>query len=203
MLSFREILNAHDLTSPQAIFELFKEDGWAYWVDEYVKDSRYCYGDITCQGFWGGFEYVIDQNTPFEIPEYPCSPVPIDRVVAAFGISTSPASLSDQKTMRNYWAHTYLYDRFGAKYNKGHLIACSMGGPIDVNLFPQIEHINLGRSAQGKRFREMERYISAHPGIFVFARPVYGDFSDCPYALEYGYCDESLTFVTETFPNRP
>lgn len=202
MLPFSEILSAHYLPTPQAIFELFKEDGWGYWVDEYVKDSHYQYGDITCQGFWGGFQYVIDQTTPWETPEFPASTLPQDRVVVAFGISTAPADQGDRKILRKYWEHAYLYNRFGARYNKGHLIARSMGGPIDCNIFPQLECVNLGHKGYGG-FREMERYVAAHPGIFVFARPVYGDFSDCPFALEYGYCDDSLQFVTETFPNRP
>ena len=70
-----------------------------------------------------------------------------------------------------------MYARFGAKYNKGHFIAHGMGEAIDVNLFPQIEHINLGRSQEGKRYRQMERYITSHPGTFVFSKPVYEDFS--------------------------
>lgn len=203
MLDFQQIIHQNNFINSQQLFEHFKEKAWNRWVDEYIQESHEIYGEITCQGFFGGFQFVIDMTNDWVEPEFPRCNLPDTRVVVGFGLSTTPADKANRTTMRSYWRHTPLmYERFGCRYNKGHLIAHSMGGPIDVNLFPQIEHINLGRSEKGKKFRSMEKYIAAHPGTFVFARLVYHDFSDCPHELEYGYCDETMLPVVETFPNR-
>jgi hypothetical protein len=199
MLDFQKLITETKASTPQELFNSFKNKLWELWASEYARESNDLYGDITCQGFWGGFQFVIDL-TDLD----PRDGLPETRVVVAFGVSTTPAIQKNRDTMKTYWRHVpLLFERYGAQYNKGHFIAHSMGGPIDVNLFPQIAHINLGRSERGKNFRKMEKYAAGNPGTFVFARPVYGDLTDCPVSLEYGYCDTSMKPVLEIFPNRP
>ncbi|HEX8831883.1 MAG TPA: hypothetical protein VF705_11995, partial [Longimicrobium sp.] len=60
-------------------------------------------------------------------------------------------------------------------------MAHSMGGSLDINIFPQRSAVNRGRSPEGKRYRAMERYAAAHPGTFVFSRPLYGDHTWVPH----------------------
>lgn len=204
VLDFNAIIREINAVTPQELFLHFKEERWNAWIDEYLSDSFGYSGEITCQGFWGGFQFIIDHTSDWEPADYPKSNLPEDRVVAAFGLSTVRADDQNKTIMQSFRKGTNkLFERYGAVYNRGHLIAHSMGGPIDVNLFPQLEHVNLGRSPEGSKYRKMERYITAHPGTFVFSRPIYGDFSECPFAFEYGYCDADMKMITETFPNRP
>lgn len=199
MLDFETIIKSTGSTTPAELFDHFKNELWGLWAEEYARESSDLYGDITCQGFWGGFQFIIDL-TDLD----PCPGLPETRVVAAFGVSTLAAVQKNRDTMKTYWRHVpLLFERYGATYNKGHFIAHSMGGPIDVNLFPQIAHVNLGKSPEGKRFRTMEKYVASRPGTFVFARPVYCDLTDCPLALEFGYCDDSMQPIFDTYPNRP
>jgi len=95
-----------------------------------------------------------------------------------------------------------VFAPYGDNYDKGHFIAHGFGGPIDVNLFPQRRDINRGWGDAGKPYRQMEKFVAANPGSFVFSRPLYTDLSFCPTGLEYGYCTTSLDFVVKQFPNR-
>lgn len=105
--------------------------------------------------------------------------------------------------MRKFWGKaSTAFSHFGGHYDKGHFLAHGFGGPIDVNLFPHRRDINRGWSAEGKRYRDMEKYVSVNPGTMVFSRPIYNDLSVCPYQLEYGYFDRNLKLVVEVFPNR-
>jgi hypothetical protein len=203
MLDFQQIIIQANLSSVEDLYGHFYNPGWNDWVDEYQNDSFGYLGDVTCQGF-GGFQFVLDWTESSSSHEYPCCNLPETRVIVSYGISKEKkADLTDRKIMKQYLGNSgKIYAHFGPKYNKGHFIAASMGGAIDINLFPQVEHINLGRSAEGKRYREMERYVTSHPGTFVFSRPVYKDFSVCPFTIEYGYCDNNMRFVTETFTNK-
>jgi hypothetical protein len=55
---------------------------------------------------------------------------------------------------------------------------------MDMNLFPQRRDLNRGWSAQGKRYRAMERHLAAHPGTFFYHRPIYTDDTWVPAELE-------------------
>ncbi len=72
-----------------------------------------------------------------------------------------------------------LTDRPG--YDRGHLFAHTMGGGLDINLFPQAARVN-----RGGLWRHMERYCARNPGTFCFIRPIYTDESWRPSRLEYG-----------------
>ena len=104
--------------------------------------------------------------------------------------------------MKRGWGKTTVaFAHFGNNFDKGHFIAHGFGGPIDVNIFPQVKDINRGLSSAGKRYRKMERFIASNPGTFVFSRPLYNDLSVCPYQLAYGYFDTERNLNIEIFPN--
>jgi hypothetical protein len=123
-----------------------------------------------------------------------------DRLVAVFGYSTLPISRRDTSRMRGFLGGG-LSDPDGESLDKGHFVGHALGGGTDVNLFPQRPELNRGWSDPGKVFRKMERYAAAHPGTFVFARPLYNDMSWLPYALEYGVLMPDIGLWVEHFAN--
>jgi hypothetical protein len=79
----------------------------------------------------------------------------------------------------------------GAERDRGHFIAHAAGGGTDLNLFPQAAALNRGRSEEGRRWREIERYTEQHPGTPLFVRPIYDSSSWTPAALD-------LAILTDT-----
>jgi len=121
---------------------------------------------------------------------------PDDRVVAAYGRSKAAESKRDASRIRGFGT---LRGTRGAR-DKGHFMAHSIGGSLDINIFPQHPDVNRGRG-EWKRYREMERYAARHPGTFVFSRPIYLDSGWVPDALEYGILLREPRFWVERFPN--
>lgn len=122
-----------------------------------------------------------------------------DHVVAVCGFPRSErASSRDRGRMAGFlkkvWSATY------PGYDRGHFFAHTMGGGLDINLFPQRSSVN-----RGGRWRELEEYARNTPGCFCFVRPLYVDLSWKPAQLEYGVFDlppeRALDFQGEMFPN--
>jgi hypothetical protein len=65
--------------------------------------------------------------------------------------------------------------------DRGHFFAHTMGGGLDINLFPQSSRVN-----RGGLWRRMENYCAKNPGTFCFVRPIYADMSWRPAQIEYG-----------------
>ena len=62
--------------------------------------------------------------------------------------------------------------------------------------------LNRGWSIQGKRFREMEKYVATHVGTFFYHGALYDDETWIPASLEYGVLREDGTWWIERFHNR-
>lgn len=123
-----------------------------------------------------------------------------DRLVAAYGWSIANEKKKDESRMRGFLGGGI--DIPGKeKFDKGHVLAHSMGGGLDVNLFPQRPELNRGRSAAGRVYRRMEKYAAAHDGTFVFSRLIYTDRSWVPSSLEYGVLMEDKKLWVEWFEN--
>lgn len=127
-----------------------------------------------------GFNFLFDLTLAKYAKDDPARPD--DRVVAAYGLSRAPEGKRDASRIRGFGP----IGRDTGATDKGHLMAHSMGGSLDINVFPQRPEVNRGRSADGKRYRAMERYAARNPGTFVFSRLIYGDETWTPHALEYG-----------------
>lgn len=102
-----------------------------------------------------------------------------DRVVGVWGLSREePADTRDKVRMAGFlkgvWSSHYSGD------DRGHFFAHTMGGGMDINLFPQLASVN-----RGGLWREMERYATEHPGTFCCIRPVYGMPGWRPTELDY------------------
>lgn len=103
-----------------------------------------------------------------------------DRVVAVWGTSRyEPSKTRDKGRIKGFLADAW--SRFHPGYDRGHFFAHTMGGGLDINLFPQSAKINRGRD-----WREMETYCASNPGTFCFVRPIYMNNTWRPARLEYG-----------------
>ena len=128
-----------------------------------------------------------------------------ERVVVVYGISKNVNN--KEKHQREKSRIAYYYRNFTKRYqldaamDTGHFIAHSLGGGLDINLFPQKRSINRGHSAEGALYRQMEIYAMKHPETFVFSRPVYFDDTWRPFFLEYGVLKTDPTLWTHMFDN--
>ncbi len=85
--------------------------------------------------------------------------------------------------------------------DKGHFIAHSIGGGLDVNVFLQDRKLNRGQSEAGRLYREMEKYCLMNPGTFCFSRPIYADTTGVPRWLEFGLIKQNGRLWVEVFEN--
>ncbi len=147
-----------------------------------------------------GFEFLFDFSSQLvEQGVVPENQAVEDRVVAVFGRSRPASERRDTGRMKGFLGPTAQV--FGENYDKGHFVGHSLGGGLDVNLFPQRKDINRGWSRRGKVYREMEQYCVDHPGTFCFSRPLYRDRSWRPHLLEYGLLTGENTLWVERFEN--
>ncbi|MBI3229789.1 MAG: hypothetical protein HYZ45_06315, partial [Burkholderiales bacterium] len=100
-----------------------------------------------------------------------------DRVMLAYGIATPALMKRDNSRIRGYAnVNATVQAALGERAfvaDKGHFLGHASGGQLEINLFAQRRELNRGWSSEGKRFREMERYVADHPGTFFYHRPLY------------------------------
>jgi hypothetical protein len=60
---------------------------------------------------------------------------------------------------------------------------------------------NQGRSEKGKRYVSMESYLRKNEALLCFSRPIYFDYSNRPYLLEYAYLNRDFELVFDVFDN--
>lgn len=98
-----------------------------------------------------------------------------ERVVAAYGTTTGRKhERRDKHRQRTYPPMRVPGD------DKGHAIAHSAGGGLDINVFPQRKDLNRGV------FKQLEKLAVEHPGSFYFVRMIYDDDGDRPKKIEQG-----------------
>lgn len=129
-----------------------------------------------------------------------------ERVVAAYGISSSPVGPRDVNRMRSFPdVSVGVTRRLGAAafaVDRGHFLSHASGGELDINLFPQRRELNRGWSEQGKRFRRMEREAADRPGTFHYHRASYDDDTWIPATLEYGVLRRTGEWWIAQFDNK-
>lgn len=149
-----------------------------------------------------GFEFMFDDAPKVEGDDKAVHP----RVVAAYGRSIYTDVKRDASRIAGFVGGPIKAPRPGegnVPLDKGHFIAHTMGGLLDVNLFPQRQRrdVNRGWSERGKVYRKMERYCAEHPTTFCFSRPIYRDHTWRPHELDYGILLEATRLWVETFDN--
>lgn len=129
-----------------------------------------------------------------------------ERVTLAYAISTEQIMKRDASRMRgfpdvNVGVQATL-DEKAFKADRGHFLGHASGGILDINLFPQRRELNRGWSAEGKRFRAMERHVADQPGSFFYHLPRYDDDTWIPDTLEYGILVDDQTWWIDSFGNK-
>jgi hypothetical protein len=111
------------------------------------------------------------------------------RVVCVSGRSSSPKGPRDRVRQRGSPPPS-------RGDHRGHLIAHSMGGGMDINLFDQNAHLNLSHS-----WKSIERYAAEHPGTPIAIHLKYRDDSDRPSEIHYARVDPERGLVVDRFAN--
>jgi len=97
------------------------------------------------------------------------------RIVVACGIPIAPTHKRDSGRQKGY-------PKPQKGFVKGHLIAHSFGGGMDINFIPQLGRMN------GGAFRKIEKLAQKNAlenvKSFYFVRAFYNDDSSVPYKLE-------------------
>jgi hypothetical protein len=128
-----------------------------------------------------------------------------ERVVLAYGLSVKPKASRDRTRMRQFpdvnIGVRAVKGTDALPADRGHFLAHSAGGRLDVNLFPQSRALNRGLSPEGKLFRRMERYVVANPGVFHYHRAIYDDDTWIPSELEYGVLVDDEGWWVNRFEN--
>ncbi len=92
----------------------------------------------------------------------------------------------------------------GLGFDKGHLWAHAQGGfEGGPNYISQARTLNQSRSANGKLWRAIERYLAANPGTDAFVRPGWGASgnSSRPHEIEYCLVPPDGQIRSCVFPN--
>lgn len=130
----------------------------------------------------------------------------LEQVTLAYAVSVKQLLKRDASRMRGFPDPNVSSQRIlGTKAfraDKGHFLGHASGGELDINLFPQRRELNQGRSAEGKEFRRMERYVAKHPGTFFYHRAIYDDETWVPQLLEYGLLEGDTHWQVKTFANK-
>jgi len=196
LIDYEYVLEGFPGSDIAEIIQILWEELPGYWCDEYIDRKPFLYpddiGDINLDGIHFLFDLTPD---PMEEGE----PYIESRVVAVYGRSKVNTQKRDVSRMKGFIGPSSKV--FGANYDKGHFFAHSLGGGLDINLFPQRRDINRGWSKRGKVFREMEKYCAQNPGTFCFSRPIYCDGSWKPCLLEYGIVFDVGALWVERFEN--
>lgn len=190
-ISYSDIIKPYtDLTDITAINKISKamEDEW---VDTYYEMISHTPTILNIQ--INNFTFLYDQTSATDNSV-------ADRLIAAYGWSSKNAQTKDTSRMKGFLGGGIDIPGKG-KFDKGHVLAHSMGGGLDINLFPQKPELNRGISEAGKTYRRMEKYASENEGTFVFSRPIYEDDSWVPASLEYGIIMKDGKLWTEWFEN--
>ncbi len=153
-----------------------------------------------CRYYFKDFEYIYDDYATLETTGVvPLSPTIESRVVGVLGLSNPTSERRDASRLRGWVGATEEY--LGENTDKGHFIAHTIGGGLEVNIFAQRRDINRGWSERGKVFREMEKYCARRAGIFCFNRPIYSEDTSRPWMIEFGLLMESGELWVERFEN--
>jgi hypothetical protein len=164
------------------------------WTAEYVAVTPWVPEIFEVQ--LGAFVYLFDAAPTLSRAESGGD----DRAVVVWGRSSAPATRRDRGRLAGFIPVPSSWS--GRGRDRGHLVAHALGGGLDLNLVPQSSALNRGRSAEGRRWRALEREAAASPGMPLFVRLVYEDATWSPAEFEYGLVRGGGLHVAR-FQNRP
>lgn len=202
-IDYKQILNGV-ISKKQIAYkecvDAMKESIQENWINSYQKTCTPNIKDNISIFKNNGFTTLFDSAYErFESLDILADSFIEDRTIGTFGYSRKPKN----SRRRNDYFMRYDESRNWSdkETDRGHFLAHSIGGSIYTNIFPQSSNINRGRTKEGIKYREMERYLSKNQNIFCFVRPIYFDFSIRPYLIEFGYITRSYDVYVELFDN--
>lgn len=139
---------------------------------------------------YNGYTFLFDQASAG-------AGVHADRTVYAWGLSVLSTRPRDAAYQRGYPSPNGRSER---DLDKGHMIPNQVAGEYGPNIYPQDRALNRGWSAEGKRYRALERE-AATAGTWFACRLLYTDDSDFPTWVELAVGRASGIHV-ERFRNR-
>jgi hypothetical protein len=147
-----------------------------------------------------GFLYIYDHYSQLEATgKIPFDKSIEDRLVGALGFSRKGTDKRNIARQRGWVGPTEKH--WGKENDKGHFIAHTLGGGLEINVFVQRRDLNRGWSIEGKLYRSMEKFCLEHPGTFFFHRAFYEDLTSRPSALEFGLLKPNGELWIERFKN--
>lgn len=202
MLNYRSLLEEVGECSVEEMIAILLEELPYLWRDAYMEMTAHPANIFRLQH--GAFEFIYDDYASLEASgAVPFDPKAEARLVAVLGLSVPRKAGRDDYRLKGWVGPTEKI--FGSNWDKGHFIAHSIGGAVDgmeMNVFVQRRDLNRGWSAEGKRFREMEKYCALNPGTFCFSRPLYDDQTAKPAYVEFGIIKSDRELWVECFDNR-
>ncbi len=172
----------------------FSETVVATWLRQYQASTPWA--SMVLEIELGSLTYLFDAAPSYE----PQDRTGDDRVVGVFGRPTVPQGARDHGRQAGFIPDRRRWSELG--YDRGHFVAHSLGGGLDINLFPQAVALNRGWSIAGRRWRDLERRAAAGSETLLFVRPCYDSPTWTPRSLdvavlangeiEAGFFDNSL-----------
>ena len=198
-INYQELFEQIRMDFPTSVWSSLIRVVDSLWIDHYEKmihGRANIYQFEADPGFITLFDIASERENSINSTGYKETE---DRVVAVSGCSQIPIHKRDINRQRGFLGPTHKV--FPDGYDKGHYIAHSMGGGMDVNLFPQNKRLNRGWSEAGKRYCSMEKYCAKHTGTGFFIRPLYSDTTWKPAMLEVGVLKKSGDLWIDQFDN--
>ena len=133
------------------------------WCDDYYfKNPSADLVEVDLDESATTFTYIFDIN--------------LQRVVVSFGVPTYSKHRRDASRMAGHPLSN------GRNFHRGHLMAHSIGGGMDINLVPQLGRLNIGE------FRVLERKVrdlaEQNVRCLYFVRPIYATSTQTPGMFE-------------------
>jgi hypothetical protein len=147
-----------------------------------------------------GFDYLFDEPASLVAAGTITAAQAVqDRLVGAHGLSRSEKG--DRETTASRLAGAprgpaEVMEEGRSSYDRGHVMAHSIGGGLDINLVPQLGSVN-----RRGLWRRMERYCQQNQGSYVFCGLVYFGLSGHPAFIEYGVLRQDLMLWLNVFRN--
>ena len=186
-IEYKSFLSQNTCLTPSQLQEIADTMIGDEWIDKY---------QLQCEKKMSILSITVENFTFLWDETY-------ERVVSVYGASKDAEVVKRRDKPRIAYYYRNFIRRYQpeTKTDTGHFIAHSLGGGLDMNLFPQKRDVNQGRSAEGKLYRKMENYAFKYPRTFVFSRPLYFDDTWRPYFLEYGLLKKDGTLWIHLFDN--
>lgn len=140
-----------------------------------------------------GAHYLFDLASPENLPQE-------DRTVAAWALTPERIDTRDTEYQRGFPLTPKGHE---PPVDRGHAIPHLSGGMFGPNIFAQDRALNRGWSAEGKRYRALEREAARTPDTFFVVHLIYSDDTAYPAIVEVGLLRGQTDLHVERFNNRP